>query len=77
MFTKYTLYIGLNDKDSKVQSMQRLLTAASIAALMALTAIGVHNASNRRAEYLEAEAGYYSCIESGLSRAECAAAVGW
>ena len=57
-----------------------LLTAASIAALLTLTAVvfaGARNASNRRAAYLEAEAAYFDCIESGLSRAECAAAVGW
>ena len=52
--------------------MQRLLTAATLATVL----IGVLNASERRAEYLDAESEYYSCIESGLSRAECAAGVG-
>ena len=51
--------------------MRTLLTAASVAAVL----IGVHNASERRAEYLEAESAYYSCIESGLSRAECKAGI--
>lgn len=69
---KKLLSVGYTESD-----LQQIKTAASIAALMALTAIGVHNASNRRAEYLEQESEYYSCIESGLSRAECAAAVGW
>ena len=55
--------------------MRTLITAASVAALAAAVFAGVLNASNRRAEYLEAEAAYYSCIESGLSRAECATAV--
>ena len=58
-------------------TLKTLLTAASVAVLLAALAAGVHNASNRRAEYLEAEAAYYSCIESGLSRADCAASVGW
>ena len=47
-----------------------------ITATLATVLIGVHNASERRAAYLEAESDYYSCIESGLSRAECAAGVG-
>lgn len=51
--------------------MQRLLTAATLTAVIIATAAGVHNASNRRAEYLEAEAAYFECIESGLDRAEC------
>ena len=57
--------------------MQKLLSAASVAAVIIAAVAGVHNASNRRAEYLAQEAEYYSCIESGLSRAECVAAVGW
>ena len=56
-----------------MQTLKALLTVATLAAVL----IGVHNASERRAEYLEAEAAYFECIESGLSRAECAAAVGW
>lgn len=60
-----------------MQTLKTLLTAASIAALAAAVFAGVHNASNRRAEYLDAEAAYFECIQSGLSRAECAASVGW
>ena len=56
-------------------TLKTLLTAASIAALTAAVLTGVHNASNRRAEYLEAEAAYFECIEAGLSRAECKAGV--
>ena len=59
-------------------TLKTLLTAATLAAVVIAAAAvlaGVHNASNRRAEYLEAESEYYSCIESGLSRAECAAGV--
>ena len=57
--------------------MQTVLTAASVAAvIIAAALIGVHNASERRAEYLDAEAAYFECMESGLSRAECAAGVG-
>ena len=55
--------------------MKTLLIAASVAALTAAVLTGVLNASNRRAEYLAQESEYYSCIESGLSRAECVAAV--
>lgn len=60
--------------------MRTLLTAATLAAVIIATAAAftsVHNANNRRAEYLNAEAAYLECVESGLSRAECAAAVGW
>ena len=46
------------------------ISAAAILAALAL-AIIAGAASERRAEYLEAESDYYSCIESGLSRAEC------
>lgn len=53
--------------------IKTLLTAATLAAVFT----GVHNASERRAEYLAQESEYYSCIESGLSRAECKAGVGW
>lgn len=55
-------------------TLKTLLTAASIAALAA--APGIIEASERRAEYIDAEAGYFECIESGLSRAECALGVG-
>ena len=51
--------------------MRTLLITATLATVL----IGAHNASNRRAAYLESESEYYSCIESGLSRAECAAGV--
>lgn len=55
--------------------MQTVITRATAAALAALTlaiiASGTRAASQRRAEYLEAEAAFYECIESGLSRAEC------
>lgn len=57
--------------------MQKILTAASIAAVIIAAAPGIIEASERRAAYLEAEAAYFECIESGLSRAECAASVGW
>lgn len=59
--------------------MQRLLTAASVAAvIIAIAAVfaGVLNANNRRAEYIDTESAYFECIESGLSRAECAQGVG-
>lgn len=59
--------------------MRTLLTAASIAiiATVLLAALaGARAASERRAKYLEAEAAVWECIESGLSRAECAAGVG-
>lgn len=58
-------------------TLKTLLTVASIATLTAAMLAGARAASERRAEYLEAESEYYSCIESGLSRAECVAAVGW
>lgn len=60
-------------------TLKTLLTAASVAIIATvLVAVfaGVLNASNRRAEYLEAEATYFECVESGLTRAECAAGVG-
>ena len=46
------------------------ISAAAILATFALVIIA-NGASERRAEYLDAESDYYSCIESGLSRAEC------
>ena len=49
--------------------------AACAGAVLVLTACGIREASNRRAAYLEAEAAYYDCIESGLTRAECVAGV--
>ena len=57
--------------------MFKLLTAALTAAVIIAAAPGIIEASERRAEYLEAEAAYFDCIESGLNRAECVAAVGW
>ena len=58
-------------------TLKTLLTAASIAIITAAAVLtGVHNASNRRAEYLEAEAAYFECIESGLDRGECLQGVG-
>lgn len=56
--------------------MFKLLTA-TIVAIIATVFVGARAASERRAEYLEAEAAYFDCIESGLNRAECVAAVGW
>ena len=50
--------------------MLRAISAAAILATFALVII-TNGASERRAEYLEAESDYYSCIESGLSREEC------
>lgn len=58
--------------------MQRLLTATALAAVIIATVTaftGVLNASERRAEYLAQEAGFFECIESGLSRAECKAGI--
>ena len=46
------------------------ISAAAILATFALVIIA-NGASERRADYLEAESEYYSCIESGLSRTEC------
>ena len=46
------------------------ISAAAILATFALVIIA-NGASERRAEYLDAESDYYSCIESGLSRKEC------
>ena len=59
--------------------MRTHLTIATLAAcgcaVLILAAYGIHNASKRRAAYLEAEAAYFECIESGLTRAECVAGV--
>ena len=49
--------------------MLRAIAAAALATF-ALVII-VNGASERRADYLETESEYYSCIDSGLSRAEC------
>lgn len=47
-------------------------TAAALAVLaLVIIIIGVRAASQRRAEYLDAESAFYECIESGLDRAEC------
>lgn len=53
------------------------LTIATLAACACavLVLIAGNKASKRRAAYLEAEAAYFECIESGLSRAECVAGV--
>lgn len=59
-----------------MQTLKATLTAAALAVLVTLAAAGALNASERRAEYLDAESEYYSCIESGLDRIECAAGVG-
>ena len=56
--------------------MQKLLTAITFATLAILITAGARAASERRAEYLESESEYYTCIESGLDRTECAAGVG-
>lgn len=60
-----------------MQTLKTLSTATALAVLLTLAATGVLDADARRAEYIDAESEYYSCIESGLSRAECAAGVGW
>lgn len=60
--------------------IKTLLTAATLAAvIIATTAVvaGARAASERRAEYIDTESAYFECIESGLSRADCLAAVGW
>lgn len=55
--------------------MRTLTTRATAAILTALALViiagGARTASERRAEYLEKEAAYFECIESGLDRAEC------
>lgn len=51
------------------------LAACAGAAVLIFTAFGIYNANERRAAYLEAEAAYYECIESGLTRAECVAEI--
>ena len=55
--------------------MQTLATRATAAILITLALAIIASvgraASQRRAEYLEAEAAYFECIESGLDRAEC------
>lgn len=56
--------------------MYKLLTTITLATLAILITTGVRAASERRAEYLNAEAAYFECIESGLDRAECVAGVG-
>lgn len=55
--------------------MTRLILAAVIIATAAVLT-GVLNASERRAEYLDAEAAAWTCMESGLNRAECVQGVG-
>ena len=45
------------------------ISAAELAAFALAIIAGA--ASARRAEYLEAESECYSCIDSGLSQAEC------
>lgn len=55
-----------------MQTLKTRTTAAALAALaLAIIAGGARAASERRAEYLEKEQGYFDCIDSGLSRAEC------
>lgn len=57
--------------------MQRLLTAATLTAVIIAAAPAIIEASERCAEYLEAEAAYFECVDSGLDRSECAAGVGF
>ena len=55
-----------------MQTLRTRATAAILSALaLAIMAAAARAASQRRAEYLEAEAAFYECIESGLDRAEC------
>lgn len=56
---------------STLKTLLTALTAASIAAMFT----GARAASERRAEYLDAESAVWECIESGLDRAECVAGV--
>ena len=56
-------------------TLKTLITAGALAAVIIAGVAGAREASERRAEYLEAEAAYFECIESGLSRAECVAGV--
>lgn len=58
-------------------TLKTLLTAATLTAVIIAAAPGIIEASERRAEYIDAESAYFECIESGLDRVECAAAVGW
>lgn len=58
-------------------TIKTVLTAATLAAVIVAAAPGIIEASERRAEYLEAESAYFECIEAGASRTECAAVVGW
>lgn len=54
--------------------MTRLIIAtlaACAGAVLVLTACSIRKANNRRVGYLETEAAFYECIESGLTRAEC------
>lgn len=53
----------------------RSIIATLAACAVVLVLIAGSNASKRRAAYLEAEAAYFECIESGLTRAECVAGV--
>ena len=51
--------------------MKNLYKISAVALVAFALAIIAGAASARRAEYLNNESEYYSCIESGLSRAEC------
>lgn len=55
-----------------MQTLRTHATAAALAALaLAIIAAGARAAGQRRAEYLDVEAAFYECTESGLDRAEC------
>lgn len=56
--------------------MRTLKTIITLTAFIIAITTGARAASERRAEYLEQESEYYSCIESGLDRTECALGVG-
>lgn len=55
--------------------IRSIIATLAACACAVLVLIAGNKASKRRAEYLEAEAAYYECIESGLTRAECVAGV--
>ena len=59
-----------------MRTLKTIATAATLTAFIIAIATGARAASERRAEYLEQESAYFECVESGLTRSECALGVG-
>lgn len=59
----------MREKQKKMTNNRILMITIAILALVLFT--GARAASERRAEYLDAESAYFDCSDSGIAKAEC------